>query len=88
MSLTKPIYKKRGIKKKNYREAREPQSHNPIYRKELNCFRCPYSHLAGRKKRFKNLWSLYMHFTRDHPNENYRELTMTIADFIIRGILI
>lgn len=82
------INKKRQITKKNYREAREPQSQNPIYKKEINCLRCPYPHLAGRKKRFKDLWCLYMHCTLEHPNENYKELIMNLADLVIKGVLI
>lgn len=88
MFTTEPINKKRQITKKNYREAREPQSQNPIYKQKINCLKCPYPHSAGRKKVFEDLWCLYMHCTLEHPRENYRELIMTIADLIIKKVLI
>jgi len=85
---TKPINKKRQIIKKHYQRAREPQSQNEIYLQEINCLKCPYPHSAGRKKVFKNLWRLYMHCSLEHSRENYREIVMTIADLIIKKVLI
>ena len=87
--LDKSLNKKRDVKKKNYREAREPQSQNKIYKIDINCFGCLYCHpKKGRKKKFKKLWDLHMHNTREHPTENHRELTMNLADLLIKGILI
>lgn len=83
--LTKP----KNIKaKKNYKETREPHAYNPIYQKPYNYFGCQFcTSKTGRKKRFKNLFCLYHHYTREHPRENFKELTMGIADLIIKGIL-
>lgn len=85
---TKSINKKPQTTKKIYGASREPQSQNPIYLQEINCLKCPYPHSAGRKKVFKNLWRLYMHCSLEHSRENYRELVMTIADLIIKKVLI
>ncbi len=87
MLSTTAINKNRELRKKNYREAREPESNNPIYLKEINCLGCHFSHSRGRKKKFKNLWRLYMHFRIEHPNENYKELIMSLADLVIKGVL-
>jgi len=91
MVYTKPINKKRKARKKNYRnyrESRKPASQNPIYTKEINGLKCHYHHSAGRKRIFKNLWCLYMHYTLEHDNENYKEFTMNLADLIIKKVLI
>ena len=85
---TKSINKKRQTTKKNYKKTRDPQSQNPIYLQEINCLKCPYPHLAGRKKVFKNLWRLYMHFVLEHENENYKPLTTNLAELILKKVLI
>jgi len=89
MSFTKSINKKRKITK-NYREAREPASQNKIYTKKINGLKCHYHHLAGRKRVFKNLWCLYMHYTLEHENEkeDYKKFIMTLADLVIKKVLI
>jgi len=81
--------KKREVTQKNYREAKEAQSHNPIYKKKLGYFGCFYCHpKKGRKKRFKDLWSLHMHNTRVHPLEDHTKLTVTLAELIMKKVLI
>jgi len=82
VSLTKSINKKRN------KEAREPHARNPIYLKPINCLGCHFSHSAGRKRKFKNLWRLYMHYTEEHTNENYKESIMQLADLVMKGVLI
>ncbi len=87
MLSTNTINKNRELRKKNYQEAREPQSNNPAYLKEINCLGCHFCHSKGRKKKFKNLWRLYMHLRITHPTENYKELIMSLADLVIKGVL-
>jgi len=89
MLSTKSLNKKCGVKEKYFREAREPQSQNKIYKIEINCFGCIYCHpKKGRKKKFKTLWLLHCHNLREHPNENHRELIMNLANLIIKKALI
>lgn len=82
--------KRRKIKKKIYREAREPASQNKIYTKKINGLKCHYPHLAGRKKVFRNLWQLYMHYTLEHENkkEDYKKFIKTLADLVIKKVII
>ena len=87
MTLTKGINKNQELRKKNYQESIEPESNNPIYLKEINCLGCHFCHSRGRKKKFKNLWRLYYHHKQTHPNENYKELIMSLADLVTKGIL-
>lgn len=87
MLSIKTINKNRELKKKNYRKAREPASNNPIYLQGINCLGCHFCHSRGRKKKFKNLWRLYMHDRLSHPNENYKELIIELAKLVIMGVL-
>jgi len=88
MTLTKSINKKRKVSKKIYRKSREPASQNPIYTQRINGLKCHYYHSAGRKRVFKNLWCLYMHYTEEHNLEDYRNFTMQLADLIIKKVVI
>ncbi len=89
MTLTKAINKNQELRKKNYRDAIEPQAQNPVYKLQLNYLGCIYCHpKKGRKKKFKTLWSLHTHHVREHPNENHRELIMNLANLIIKRALI
>lgn len=93
MLSTASINKKRKFRKKNYRnyrEAREPASQNKIYTKKINGLKCHYPHLAGRKRVFKNLWCLYMHYTLEHENqkEDYKKFIMNLADLVIKKVII
>lgn len=76
------------LKKKTYKEAIEPQFHNPIYQKSGNygCKWCVGK--TGRKKNFSNLWLIYLHGKTQHPHEKYRELTMNLAKLIMDGVLL
>jgi len=66
---------------------REPYAQNPIYQKSLHVS-CPYCRNHGPRKNFKTLWRLYMHFRTHHKHENYREMVMKLADFVIDGVLL
>lgn len=88
MTFTKSINKKRKTTKKNYRKSREPASQNPIYTQRINGLKCHYHHSAGRKRIFKNLWRLYMHYTEEHENEDYRNFIMQLADLVKKKVLI
>ena len=72
-----------------YQKSRLPQARNPIYQKNINVG-CPYcTDKSGRKKNFKTLFCLYMHFRIHHIRQpNFKELTMSIADLIIKGVLL
>lgn len=72
-----------------YQESRLPQARNPIYQRSVNVG-CPYcTDKSGRKKNFRNLYCLYRHFTHHHPNEpRYKELIMSLADLILKGVLL
>ena len=90
MSLKPLNYKKRELgTKKNYQDAKEPQANNPIYQRpiQVGCPFCKTEKLTGRKRKFKTLWLLYMHFREHHQQEtSFKDLTMTIADLIISGV--
>lgn len=87
MSVANYINKKAKLKK--YKEAKEAHSNNPIFTKNVNCFGCMYcTSKIGRKKKYKNLWCLYMHFTREHKYENYKEFSMNLAELIIKGTIL
>lgn len=67
---------------------REPQARNEIYQKQLNVG-CPYCKNSGRKKNFKTLWVLYMHFREHHKyEERHSELIRNLADLVIEGVLL
>jgi len=68
---------------------REPFAANPVYKKDL-FVGCPFEHhKAGRKKNYKGLWNLYMHFTLVHKNEpRYKDKIRELADLVIEGTLI
>ena len=86
MSITNYNYKKRSIK--TYKAVKDPHSQNPIYQRKIYCFGCPFcGSKSGRKKRFSTLWLLHIHMVFQHKRENYRDISMTLADFIIRGII-
>ena len=92
MSLTTSKLLKLDKKPKKiiYQECRLPQARNRIYQKSMN-FGCPYCTLTqcGRKKHFKTLYLLYCHFHTHHGNEpRYKELTMSLADYILNGTLL
>ena len=65
-----------------------PSAHNPAYKKSLNvgCTFC--SDKRGRAKNFKTLWCLYMHMKTHHPNENFKDLIMQLADLVNKGVLL
>jgi len=87
---TSIINKKRSIKKKIYREAREPASQNPIYTKKINGLKCHYPHLAGRRRVYRNLWQLYCHYIEEHENqkEDYRKFILQLANLVIKKVII
>ena len=90
MSLRPLKYLKRElVTRKNYQVSIEPQANNPTYQ-EPRLFGCPYCKsdmIRGRKRKFKNLWCLYMHFREHHKHEStFKDLTMRIADMIISGV--
>ena len=91
MSLTSPKLLKVELKpkKKNYQPSRNPNACNPTYLRPLNVG-CPYcTDKKGRKKNYRNLYRLYRHFTDQHPTEpNYKELTMSLANLILRRVLL
>jgi hypothetical protein len=68
---------------------REPFAQNLIYQRNV-CVGCPYcTNKPGRRKNFKNLFRLYMHFRTHHSSEpNHKEIVMTLADLMIRGVLL
>lgn len=66
----------------------EPYSTNPVYHKFL-IIGCPYCINPGRKKNFKTLWCLYMHFKTHHKNEaNYEKKIIQLAQLVIEGVLL
>ncbi len=80
---------KRVEHSKNYRPRIEPQANNPVYKQPLHSITCPYcGSKTGRKKNFKNLWSLYQHCSFNHNKENYKEIVIQLAELIIKGVLI
>lgn len=67
---------------------REPFAQNPIYQKQFKVG-CPFCKNTGRKKNFKTLWCLYMHFKTHHSFEpNFKNTVTILADFIIQGVLL
>ncbi len=65
-----------------------PYAQNPIYQHILPVG-CCYCKTTGRKKNYKNLWCLYMHFRTHHKTEsNYIETVTTLAKFVIEGVLL
>lgn len=81
---TYTIYK--NGKTKIYKASRVIHSHNPVYKIEIH-IQCPFPHEAGRKKSYQTLFVWYMHLKIHHPRESFREMTMDIADLIIKGVL-
>lgn len=64
-----------------------PYAQNPTYNIPIKVG-CPYCKLTGRKKNYKNLWCLYMHFRTHHKQEsNYTETVTILAKFVIEGVL-
>ena len=71
-----------------YRESTDPQARNPIFQKPGH-YGCPYcTDKRGRKKHYQNLWHFYMHLKIHHPHENFQELIKSLAEFVIRGVLL
>jgi len=90
MSLTSPKLLKVELKpkKKNYQPSRNPNACNPTYLKPIKVG-CRYCNNSGRPKDFGNLYRLYSHFCHHHSNEpRYKELTMSLADFLLDGTLL
>jgi len=62
---------------------------NPICQKPINVGCCYCTDKTGRKKNYKNLWKLYMHFREHHKQEsNHAEIVTTLAKFVIDGVLL
>ena len=78
---------KTGEHENFYQSKLEPQARNPTYLKPVSVG-CPYCGGRGRKKNYKNIWCLYMHFKIHHPHENYKELAMNLANLVIQGVLL
>ena len=75
--------------KKNYQPSRNPNACNPTYLRPLNvgCSYC--TDKSGRKKNYGNLYRLYTHFCHHHSNQpRYKELIMSLADFLLDGTLL
>lgn len=91
MSLTTSKLRiKKKPKKVIYQESRLPQARNRIYQKRIT-FGCPYCALTqcGRRKHFQTLYLLWCHFFTHHKNEpRYRDLTINLADYIMKGVLL
>ena len=76
------------VSKKVYYSSKEPESNNPTYQHSIKVG-CPYCIGRGRKKNFKNLFKLYMHFRIHHSDESrHKNIVVTLADLIIQGVLI
>ncbi len=85
MSLTNP--KLINTEQANYhRPSNIPQARNPVYQQtvSLECHYCVDK--PGRRKIYRTLFALHHHFTQSHPQENYRKISISLANKILEDI--
>lgn len=73
-----------------YQKSRLPQTRNPIFIQRLEGIPCKYciystADSKGRKKYYRSLNRLHGHCAYDHPNENFKEYLMELADLVMSG---